>query len=72
MCTSHVLRKFCHRVDRSFVCKAKEGRHVRIVLFLLAIVLCPFSIYRFCLPLWYLQTLLVEWTMLVGQTVNNF
>jgi len=21
---------FCHRVDRSFVCKAKEGCHVRI------------------------------------------
>jgi hypothetical protein len=30
MCTAHVLMRFCHRVDRSFVCKAKEGRHVRI------------------------------------------
>ena len=30
MCTVHVLMRFCHRVDRSFVCKAKEGRHVRI------------------------------------------
>ena len=32
MCTVHVLMRFCHRVDRSFVCKAKEGRHVRIVI----------------------------------------
>ena len=30
MCTAHVLMRFCHRVNRSFVCKAKEGRHVRI------------------------------------------
>ena len=30
MCTAHVLMIFCHRVDRLFVCKAKEGRYVRI------------------------------------------
>ena len=30
MCTVHVPMRFCHRVDRSFDCKAKEGRHVRI------------------------------------------
>ena len=26
--------RFCHRVDRLFVCKAKEGRHVRITFYL--------------------------------------
>ena len=30
MCTAHVLIRFCHLVDRSFVCKAKEGPHIRI------------------------------------------
>ena len=30
MCTAHVKMIFCHRVDRSFVCKAKEGRRVGI------------------------------------------
>ena len=30
MCTAHVLMRFCHLINRSFVCKAKEGRHVRI------------------------------------------
>jgi hypothetical protein len=30
MCSAHVLMRFCHRVNRSFVCKAKEGRYVRI------------------------------------------
>ena len=29
-CTVHVLMTFCHRVDHSFFCKAKEGRHGRI------------------------------------------
>ena len=32
MCTAHVLMRYCHRVDRSFVCKAKEGRHARILI----------------------------------------
>ena len=31
MRTAHVLIRFCHRVDRSFGCKTKEGRHVRII-----------------------------------------
>jgi len=30
MCTAHVMR-LCHQIDRSFVCKAKEGRHTTIV-----------------------------------------
>ena len=31
MCApAHVLMRFCHRFDRSFAYKAKEGRHVRI------------------------------------------
>ena len=30
MCIAHVLMRFCHWVDRSFACKAKEVRHVRI------------------------------------------
>ena len=30
MCTAHVLMRFCHQDDRSFVCKAKEGSHVRM------------------------------------------
>ena len=30
MCTAHVLMRFCHLIDRSFVCKVKEGRHIRI------------------------------------------
>jgi hypothetical protein len=29
MCTAHVLMRFYHLIDRSFVCKAKEGRHIR-------------------------------------------
>ena len=28
--TAHVLMRFCHLINRSFVCKAKEGRHIRI------------------------------------------
>jgi hypothetical protein len=27
----NVLMRFCHRVDCLFVCKAKEGRYVRIL-----------------------------------------
>jgi hypothetical protein len=27
----HVLMRFCHRFDRSFAYKSKEGRHVRIM-----------------------------------------
>jgi hypothetical protein len=31
MCApAHVLMRFCHRFDRSFAYKAKEGGHVRI------------------------------------------
>ena len=30
MCTTHVLMRFCHLVDHLFVCKVKEGRHIRI------------------------------------------
>jgi hypothetical protein len=30
VCTAHVLMRFCHLINRSFVCKAKEGCHVRI------------------------------------------
>ena len=30
MCTAHVLMRFCHLIHRSFVCKAKEGRHIRM------------------------------------------
>jgi hypothetical protein len=30
MCTAHVLMRFCHLINRSFVCKAKEGRRIRI------------------------------------------
>ena len=30
MCTTHVPMRFCHQVDHSFVCKAKEGCHVRM------------------------------------------
>ena len=33
MCTAHVLMRFCHLIDGSFVSKAKEGRHIRIVNF---------------------------------------
>ena len=29
MCTAHVLMRFCHLINHSFVCKAKEGRHAR-------------------------------------------
>ena len=32
MCTAHVLMRFCHRVDCSFACKAKEGCHARILI----------------------------------------
>ena len=31
MCTVHVLMIFCHLINRSFVCNAKEGRHTRII-----------------------------------------
>ena len=34
MRTVQVLMRFCHLIDRSFVCKAKEGRHIRIDIFL--------------------------------------
>ena len=30
MCTAHVLMRFCHLIDRSFACKAKEGPHIII------------------------------------------
>ena len=30
MCTAHVLMRCFHLIDRSFVCKAKEGRHIII------------------------------------------
>ena len=30
MCTAHVLMQFCHLINRSFVCKAKGGRHIGI------------------------------------------
>jgi hypothetical protein len=33
MCTVHVLMRFCHLINRSFACKAKEGRYVRIINF---------------------------------------
>jgi hypothetical protein len=33
MCTGHVLMRFCHLINRSFACKAKEGRYVRIINF---------------------------------------
>jgi len=29
VCAAHALRKFCHLINRSFVCKAKEG-YIRI------------------------------------------
>ena len=32
MCTVHVLMIFCHLINRSFVCKAKEGHYIRMVL----------------------------------------
>ena len=28
--TAHVLLRFCHLINRSFGCKAKEGHHIRI------------------------------------------
>ena len=31
MCTAHVLMRFCHLIYRASVCKAKEGRHIRIL-----------------------------------------
>jgi hypothetical protein len=31
VCTAHALMRFCHLINRSFVCKTKEGRHVRIL-----------------------------------------
>jgi hypothetical protein len=30
MCTAQVLIRFCHLIKRSFACKAKEGRHIKI------------------------------------------
>jgi len=30
VCTAHVLMRFCHLINRSFICKAKEGHHIRI------------------------------------------
>ena len=31
VCRTHVLRRFCHiKINRSFVYKVKEGRHIRI------------------------------------------
>ena len=30
VCTAHVLIRFCILINRSFVCKAKEGRHIRM------------------------------------------
>ena len=30
--TAHVLMRFCQPINRSFVCKAKEGRHIRLTL----------------------------------------
>ena len=32
MCTAHVLMRFCYLTNRSFVCKAKEGHHIRIMI----------------------------------------
>ena len=29
MCTAHGLMRLCHLINRSFVCKAKERRHIR-------------------------------------------
>ena len=31
MCTAHVLMRLYHLINRSFVCKAKEGLYVRII-----------------------------------------
>jgi len=31
MCTAHMLMRFSHLINRSFVCKAKEGRHIRLL-----------------------------------------
>ena len=30
VCTTHVLMRFCHLSNSSFVFKAKEGRHIRM------------------------------------------
>jgi len=30
VCAAHVLMRFCHLINRSFACKAEEGRHIRI------------------------------------------
>jgi hypothetical protein len=27
---NYVIMRFCHLINRSLVCKAKEGRHIRI------------------------------------------
>ena len=27
---NYVIMRFCHLINHSFVCKAKEGRHIRI------------------------------------------
>ena len=44
MCTAHVLMRFCHLIDHSFVCKAREGHHVRIYG-------KPYKVYMFFLPI---------------------
>jgi hypothetical protein len=31
VCIAHVLMRFCHLINRSFVSKAQEGRHIRIL-----------------------------------------
>jgi hypothetical protein len=30
MCTPHMLMRFCHLINRSLACKAKEERHIGI------------------------------------------
>jgi hypothetical protein len=30
VCTAYVLMRFCHLINHLLVCKAKEGRHIRI------------------------------------------
>ena len=60
MCIAHVLMRFCHQINRSFVRKAKEGHHIRIQTKLLFRCLTDWNKKNLlrCLPDWNKKNLL--------------